>query len=130
MGPLYIIIPAGGIPMGGLMPWGGIHPGGNIPGGTPGIIPGGNPCIEGCCRPIGGPPIGPPIGTPGGMLGICPFCVICGMLVGIMGGLRPGGPMPDGGGIAGPGWGFDSLPDLKAAVVASMRCWAWSSIHF
>lgn len=59
-----------------------------------------------------------------------PWCIIIG------GGGSPWiipGPMFVGGGIATPVFGggpwangFDAiLPALKAAVVASMRCWAW-----
>ena len=33
--------------------------------------------------------------------------------------------MPMGGGIALPGCPLPSLPDMKAAVVASIRDWAW-----
>lgn len=75
-------------------------------GGTmPGLIMGGIP---------GGAPMGG--GMPGRGGGI------------IMGGRIPGGGMCPGGGMATPALG--NLPALKAAVVASMRLWACSSIHF
>ena len=64
-------------------------------------MPGGIPI-----GPPGGMPIGPPIGGPMGLI--------------------PGGPpMPMGGGIALPGC-FPSLPLMNAAVVASIKDWAWS----
>lgn len=46
--------------------------------------------------------------------------------------VRLGGGMPTPGGLTGPvanGFWF-ILPALNAAVVASIRCWACSSIHF
>lgn len=64
--------------------------------------------------------------------------IICGGM-GIPGGPIPGIPgggipglIPIGGGIATPcpGIGPGNFPALNAAVVASMRLWACSSIHF
>lgn len=76
---------------------------------------------------VGRIPIGPimPMGPP--------WCIIIGG-----GGMPCIRPMLDGGGMATPGFGggawangFDAiLPALNAAVVASMRFWAWSSINF
>lgn len=90
----------------------------------------GGAIIGGGCMPIG-PPIGP-IGIPCG-------CMPGGIMPGGMpgGGIIPRWPAyPVGGGTAvifggGAENGFCTiLPALNAAVVASIKCWACSSIHF
>jgi len=86
--------------------------------GAPGGIPGGR--IPGGGIPIPG---GIPIGCRGG-IPIIPGGGAC-----IIG----GPPMFIGGGMAtppGPGAPGASLPALNAAVVASIKFCAWSSIHF
>ena len=98
--------PPGGPPIpGGPKPPIGPPMGGLIPGGIPmGGMPIGGPPMPpmGGRMPMGGPPM-PPIGGPP----------------------MPGGPpIPMGGGMALPGC-LPSLPDMNAAVVASIRDWAW-----
>jgi hypothetical protein len=46
-----------------------------------------------------------------------------------IGGRIGGPPILAGGGTALPGC-LPSFPDMNAAVVASIKDWAWSSIHF